>query len=261
MLADVQSRDTHVVTFPLTIQPGAYELAMDALTPDEVARAKRFVFDDVRRRFVVCRFRVRQLLAKLLNATAGEVRFSYSKWGKPELASSMQKHASAPGHVTPIRFNVSNSGETGVLAVSRLPVGIDVEVVQQRFSHRSILSQVVSPRELNAWEQIPPIDRDAAMMQLWVCKEALLKAMGLGIAEGLQQVSFPLPIPSTVFAPTHIGPELLMHLDDDGTCRTTDWIDSDCWRLQILPSEQGTYLAIATAKSQANVVIHGMVLD
>ncbi len=256
MLTDIQSRDTHVISFPLTIEPDAYKLALVSLTPDELARAKRFVFDDVRRRFVVCRFRVRQLLAELLRILPAEVRFAYSQWGKPELADSMQKHVSATGHVGQIRFNISNSGDLGVLAVSRSPVGIDVEVVQQRFSYRSILSQVVSPLEQVSWEQIRAVDRDEAMMRLWVCKEALLKAMGLGIAEGLMQVSFPLPIPSEMFMPTLIGPELLMHLDDDGTCRMNNWIDRENWRLQMLPSDPDAFLAVATTKSQSNIVIH-----
>lgn len=258
MLADVQTCDTHVMSFPLIVHPDEYHRAFEALTPDEQSRADRFVFDEVRRRFVVCRYRVRQLLAKLLEIVAADVRFAYSQWGKPRLADSMQKHASASGRVLPVCFNISNSGDLGVLAVSRSPVGVDVEVLERRFSHRSIESQVVSPKERDGWDQIKAVDRDDAMMRLWVCKEALLKAMGLGIAEGLQQVSFPLPIPHEPFVPLGIGPELLMHLDDDGTCRMNDWIDCDCWRLQMLPSDPGTFLAIATAKSQSNIVMHEM---
>lgn len=256
MLADPRSRNTHVVIFPLTIGPDEYELAHVALTRDEQQRAARFVFDDVRRRFVVCRYRVRQLLAKLVRVQACDIRFAYSQWGKPELAASMKEHLDAAGHIGPMRFNVSNSGELGALAVSRLPVGIDLEVIQQRFSHRSIESQVISPQERPTWEQIKAVERDDAMMRLWVCKEALLKAMGLGIAEGLQQVSFPLPIPNGEFEPARIGAELLMHLDDDGSCRMNDWIDADCWRLQMLPTDPGTYLSVATSKTCSNIVIH-----
>lgn len=253
ILSDPLDSTTHVVTFPLTVPDAEMQLAKGCLSPDEQQRAERYVFEDVRNRFVVCRYRVRQLLGKLLGLKPQEVKFAYSQWGKPKLEAREQRLAAVPPGVQ-VHFNVSHSGDTGALAVSRLPVGVDVEVLQKKFDYRSIMSLVVSEHEKRDWNAISESRRDHEMMRLWVCKEALLKAMGLGIAEGLERVGFPLPIPSESFVPSQIGAELLLHLDDDGTCSMNNWIDTNTWLLQMLPSPPGSFLAIATARSQSNVV-------
>lgn len=253
LLSDPLDNTTHVVTFPLSIPDSEMPLARACLSADEQQRADRYVFEDVRDRFVVCRFRVRQLLGKLLGIEPQDVRFAYSQWGKPKLETLGQQLATVAAGVQ-VHFNVSHSGEAGALAVSRMPVGIDVEVTQKRFDYRSIISLVVSEHERGSWNDIAETRRDYEMMRLWVCKEALLKAMGLGIAEGLMRVGFPLPIPTEAFVPSQIGAELLLHLEDDGTCAMNNWIDTHAWRLQMLSSPPDRFLAIATAHSQSSIV-------
>ncbi len=226
---------------PLDVSAGEYAACEQTLNAEELTRANRFVFADVRRRFVVCRGQLRRVLAQALNQQPGELRFRYEQWGKPRLELNVEP---------PIHFNVSHSGEWALIALAHSPLGVDLEVLNDRISYRAIASQILTCREIQLWDHLSLSERAVAAMQLWVCKEALLKAMGLGIAEGLQQVSFPLPIPKDVaFAPAHIDGQLYMHVEDNGSCRTNHWIDAASWQLRMLDLVPNSYAAICTPRS------------
>ncbi len=232
-----------VVVFRVNLQVGAtaYEACEGLLGRDEVARADRLLGAELRRRFVVCRAALRRILAAALGGQPEALRFGYERWGKPHVAGS------APG---PVHFNVSHSGEQALIGLAGSPIGVDVELRANRLPHRAIVRQVLSDLERAAWEQLPASQRLTAAVELWVCKEALLKAMGLGIAEGLQEVSLPLPIPQReAFPPQQIEPSLQMHIDDDGTCRATGWTDARTWRVRLLPDLLPDHVAaLATAR-------------
>lgn len=215
--------------------------AEQVLNAQEMSRANRFVHADVRRRFIMCRSQLRHLLAQELDIAASEVTFRYERWGKPQLALTSRP---------PLHFNVSHSGESALIVVAQVPVGVDLELINERTQIRALASQILSDRERLVWQKLPPLQQEASTWRLWVCKEALLKAMGLGIAEGLKQVSLPLPLPPPLpsdgeqFSPEHIDGALQMHLEDDGTCRQNHWIDSRAWRLQLLDSFPGFQAAV-----------------
>jgi len=230
-------REARLFAFSLAASEQQVAEAERALNAEELAQANRFVHTDVRRRFIVCRSRLRHLLARELGIAAAQVGFRYEQWGKPQL----QKPARSD-----LQFNVSHSGDWGLIVLARVAVGVDLEVLNERFEYRGIASQILTARERTAWEKLPPATRSSETLRLWVCKEALLKAMGLGIAEGLQQVSFPIPLPScgAVFSPESISGALQMHLEDDGTCKRSHWIDSRAWRLQLLDVLPNCYMAV-----------------
>ncbi len=229
----------------MTVQLDADEQFVAAcqasLAADELSRADRFVPPDVRRRFVVCRGSLRNWLGEKLGCAPAEVHFDYERWGKPILS---RRHKSG------LHFNVSHSGPWALIALGPAPLGVDFEVPNERINYRAIASQILSPSEQWAWDKIPLRDRDLATIKLWVCKEALLKAMGLGIAEGLQQISFAVPIhDSQVFSPIAIDATLQMHLSEDGTCRRSHWIDADQWHLRLLNTVPGSFASLCTSQA------------
>ena len=61
-----------------------------ALTPDERERARRFVFDRDRTRFVAGRWSLRSVLARYLGRAPERLRFEYSPYGKPRLVEPSQ---------------------------------------------------------------------------------------------------------------------------------------------------------------------------
>lgn len=217
-----------------------YAACERTLNAEELARANRFLHADVRRRFVVCRGNLRRVLAHALAQQPADLSFRYEQWGKPRLAGIAVPH---------LHFNVSHSGEWAFIALAKSPVGVDVEVLNDRINYQAIASQILTKREAQVWDKLPIAEHARTTMQLWVCKEALLKAMGLGIAEGLQHVSFPLPLPERVaFTPNHIDGLLQMHVEDDGSCRNNHWIDAASWRLQMLDLIPNSYAAICTPR-------------
>src|SRR5437868_3900156 len=111
--------DVHI--WSTRIEADAPELLMlkGTLAPDELSRARRFRFQRDRDRYVICRGRLRMLLARYLDAEPSELRFSYGAYGKPALDGET------------IEFNLSHAGGMAVYVIARgRRVGIDVEPVR-----------------------------------------------------------------------------------------------------------------------------------
>lgn len=143
------------------------------LTPDEKVRAGRYRFARDRRRFIISRTALRQLLASYLKQDARTIPFRYSDRGKPELDHSERT----------LRFNLSHSNELAVYCFSNnREVGIDVERVVAFPERDSIAALVLCDKELSILHSFPPEFRDVLFLRLWTRKESFLKALGLGIS-------------------------------------------------------------------------------
>lgn len=82
-------------------------------------------------------------------------------------------------------FNISHSGDLVVLASSSEPIGIDIEQLQQLdylelATHFQLQEQAFIREAANTQQ---------AFFELWVKKEAALKAIGTGITNGLKRFS------------------------------------------------------------------------
>ncbi len=152
------------------------------LSPDESAKQQRFLPPEVKRRYGVCRGRLRQLLGAMLNVPPATIQFEYNANGKPRLATS---------HRSFIEFNVSHSGDWALFAfATNLPVGIDIELFQRKTNFEALASQILSAKERKLLESIEPAECNLAIMHAWVAKEAVLKAIGVGIGYGLHAAEF-----------------------------------------------------------------------
>ncbi len=159
------------------------------LAAEEQERAGRRL-PDVRRRAVVSRGRLRQLLGRLLALPPQAVPLATNPHGKPVLSG---RHADA------ITFNVSHSGDEGLIAVTRqVPVGIDLEIVkptQDAAWARLMAGTIFAAEELAHWQTLPEHQTAAAVLDAWVAKEAIFKAAGTGIGDRLRQCQLPLELP------------------------------------------------------------------
>lgn len=159
------------------------------LAAEEQERAGRRL-PDVRRRAVVSRGRLRQLLGRLLALPPQAVPLATNPHGKPVLSG---RHADA------ITFNVSHSGDEGLIAVTRqVPVGIDLEIVkptQDAAWARLMAGTIFAAEELAHWQTLPEHQTAAAVLDAWVAKEAVFKAAGTGIGDRLRQCLLPRPLP------------------------------------------------------------------
>ncbi len=148
------------------------------LSHDEKQRARRFVFDVDRERYETHRCLLRMLLGRYLGVLPGNVPLTADANGKPALQTM-------DGGPT-LEFNASHCGGLAVYAFAwRRRVGIDVERVRPGWSDRSIAERFFSRGEVRALRALPVHHQEAAFFAAWTRKEALVKALGLGLTGDL----------------------------------------------------------------------------
>lgn len=157
----------------LDMPPYPYEALAESLSATERARAARYPDLQTRRRWVTARGLLRHGLARRTGVEPRALPLATSPRGKPHLADGPS-------------FNLSYSGVHLLIGVApRGRVGVDVEMRCAMTDLDALANACCTPREAAAILALPdaPPDRDrtAAFFRTWVCKEAILKAVGTGI--------------------------------------------------------------------------------
>lgn len=166
----VLSDEVRVFYITLSHWQGELEHLWSLLDAQEQQRARRFVQAIDRQRFIISHGTLRQILGQYLGIPPEQVPLQATALGKPYVAG------------TPIAFNLSHSGQWAAIAVTtKTPVGIDIEASRPIANLSSLGRRVFSPAEQAAFAAIPSADQSSAFFQLWTRKEALLKAIGLGL--------------------------------------------------------------------------------
>jgi phosphopantetheinyl transferase len=246
--AIVPPAEGQAVVFALQLRmdaPGGLEEHLQHLSADERLRAERFVVAAPREQFVLCRSGLRQLLATMLGTAPNAIEFRYDRAGKPNLRNNPSIH-----------FNVSHSVDQAMIAFAHSPIGIDLEIPAPRVRLHTLAESVLSKPERAATRDLPPQQLDSLVLDLWVAKEALLKALGIGLAGGMQRITFQLPLSGDDwFAPGSIDSGLQLELQETGNCSRNSWLDPSTWKLRYLqaPASMGR-AAIAVSRSVQHVV-------
>lgn len=156
--------------------PGASHAELEAqLSAPERDRLAMLRHPDVQRHRRYFRARQRQILSLYTGIDPAKQVFGESAHGKPFL-----KHAAAP------TFNLTHSGEFGLLAVTGAPgVGVDMEVTTRRTEFGELANRFFAPTETDALSALPVERQRAAFFTGWVRKEAWIKALGTGLATAL----------------------------------------------------------------------------
>jgi 4'-phosphopantetheinyl transferase len=169
------SAEVEVVAARLDPGPQKARALSLRLSEAEQSRAARFRFARERRRFVVARALLRELLAARLGAPPESIEFVYGRTGKPALAGRFARSG--------WRFNVSHCEELALYAFSRAgEIGIDVEAVRALAEADDIAARVFSRREHEAYRRLAPRERALGFFRCWTRKEALAKALGEGLS-------------------------------------------------------------------------------
>ena len=141
----------------------------------ERQRANRFIFERDRRRFIIRRSRLRQLLAARLDVRPESVDFVHGPHGKPALAPRLAGSG--------VCFNMSGSQDLAVYAFSRgRQIGVDVEAIRAVREADDIAERFFSARESEAYQALSPRDRPLGFINCWTRKEAFVKALGEGLS-------------------------------------------------------------------------------
>jgi len=155
------------------------------LTAEELGRAERFRVDTAARRFIGARAALRMILGRATGSEPADVAFVFGEHGKPRL----------PGGG--LFFNASDSGNYVAVALTTEEVGVDIELERTIRRRDRLARRVCTDRELEMIAQAPEEERDALLLRLWTCKEAALKAVGVGLSGGPHNIEAEIPLNGT----------------------------------------------------------------
>lgn len=165
------------------------------LSPAEVAHAKRLhqAADVVRS--VCTRAALRRLLGARIGLAARDVPLEAGRWGRPRLAGMPQ-----------LDFNVSHAGRHALVALAEggLSVGVDIECHAAAApavcggpdagnAERGTAQDALEALVMSSREKAAPELYGLDFLTRWTAKEAVLKCLGLGVAQHLGAISVSAP--------------------------------------------------------------------
>jgi len=186
----------------------------------ERARLLKLRRPDDRVRFATTRGALRRLLGERLGCDPAAIAFAIGAHGKPALALALGAdalHGSAPAagpSPGAPHFNVSHSGAHALIALSAgTEVGVDIERIAARPALVSIARRAFHPDECAACRDGADVD---GFFAIWSAKEAVFKAAGTGLGDGMTQLCVLPRAGSAEFSvtwPTHDQPLRAWRLD------------------------------------------------
>lgn len=154
-------------TFTMEAAPGT------VLVADERLAMAKFADRRLQSHYGRTHLCLRLLLSRYLDTSPEEIRLCRSQEGKPYLTCRS------------IQFNLSHAGGVALFAFcTDVPVGVDVEPVHSMSGASQIAARWFSQKEVD-WIAASP-QPEQAFLRCWVCREAIGKASGLGLAHALK---------------------------------------------------------------------------
>ena len=194
------------------------------LTGHELERAAKFRFDRDRERYIVAHVTLRRLLGRYLDMALRSVPIVRLDGGKPALEGD-----------APLAFNMSHASDLGLFGFRREgAVGIDVERIRPNLEIRSIAERFFTTTESRQIENADDDTRLRHFFTTWVRKEAVLKAVGRGLA---------MPLSSIDVSPDEPAPPLVATVDDPRSV----------WQIIDLPPVTDYVSALATTEPLTQV--------
>jgi 4'-phosphopantetheinyl transferase len=169
------AEDVHLWRASLDCDAPVLSRLETTLSPDELARANRFVFPIDRSHFVAARGILRELLGAYLRLPPAELKFRYGNHGKPALDANASD--------ADLQFNLSHSGGVAIYAFSLgRRLGVDVEQIRPQRAGEDIARRYFAAREVTELQALPAHLRTQGFFLCWTRKEAYVKAHGAGLS-------------------------------------------------------------------------------
>ena len=176
-LSNLKTNEVHIWQLDLRGLPEKWDESI--LSDYESERINRLRLPQHRVRALAMKVQLRQLLAQYLLVSPSDLLFKKTEFGKPRLVKST------------LSFNVSHSGDTGLVAVSLCEeIGVDIENWRAIDNREAIVQRHFSEKEKIQWLDVIEEDKEVIFFKIWTCKEAFIKATGRGLGLGLSLCSF-----------------------------------------------------------------------
>ncbi len=175
------------------------------------------------------RFYLRLLLGAYLGIPGKDVHITRRIKGRPELDSVHAKCA--------LDFSVARSNNCYLIGVSSgATIGVDLELASRRAGKPVALARrYFSEAETDGLLKLDKKQLDRAFMRTWACKEAIVKASGLGIANQLNRFSVDVN-------PDH--PPCVVDMPDD---------DHKAWTLAVAYPASGAIAVVAIRQQSLQI--------
>ena len=144
---------------------------LNVLSDDERQRAEKHQSNH----YAVMRTVMRSILGQLLHLGPSEVPIWIEDGGKPYLA---QRN---------FEFNLSHTGRYGLLAISQLPLGVDIERFRPQANRLAIAKRVMPEDAIARIEAAE--NSDQVFYEEWTQLEARHKCIGIGIFDQLDPLT------------------------------------------------------------------------
>lgn len=161
------------------ISKWAKKASTEGLSETERLRCEAFKTAQMRDQFAICHQLKRGVLGHYLNLPPSEIRFTVADKGKPSIDPADNRFG--------LEFNLSHCKHYLLLGITQeTPIGVDIEEpkkldslgIAKRFFHTEEYQSILRAR-----------NQDQRFYEIWVQKEAVVKASGKGISDGLDQFS------------------------------------------------------------------------
>ncbi len=147
------------------------------LDDQERKRADTFKQQTLQKKYIKTRGVLKAILARYLSVEPQQLTIESAEFGKPFINTDQNLY-----------FNLSHKGNRFVLAVSNIDeIGVDIEQDRGRQNLSALVKKCFSEQEAQYWYALPEDQQTAMFYRFWVRKEAFVKAVGRGIALGLDQ--------------------------------------------------------------------------
>ncbi|MGF6813077.1 4'-phosphopantetheinyl transferase [Paraburkholderia sp. Clong3] len=162
------------VTFDFGVRLDAPVFAV--LNDEERALAAHFIRHEDAIGYAATRAALRHALAARVGLPAFQLRFERDSAGRPRLAPTQS------AAVAKIDFNVSHSKQHALIALSaERRVGVDIEIRDADLNWQTLANVALAGSEEVRIATLPAHLQLDAFYDVWTAKEALLKALGIGI--------------------------------------------------------------------------------
>jgi 4'-phosphopantetheinyl transferase len=214
----------------LTGEPGRrLPQLLSLLSDEERARHARFLRERDAGLFALGRAMLRLILGRCVGVAPRALSFESGPFGKPRLA---------PAHRSPLRFNASHSGDIVLVAFAvEREIGVDIETIRPLDDLDGLVRSAFSAQERSGI--FAAADRLASFYAAWTRKEAVVKALGVGL-------SFPLDAFDIEVDPAR-APALLH--SRDASLSVADWV------MHALPPTPGCASALAAERAADSAVV------
>ena len=149
---------------------------LQLLPLEERQRADRLINPAIKNNFIIFRGFLRQTLSKYTKCSPEKIIINYGEHGKPS--------------VDGIHFNLSHSENLCVIAVSSMPIGIDLEYTSKSIDFLKIAKRYFSSQDFNFIKAAPDEKQKTLFYELWCKREAYSKMLGISVWNTLNKSSF-----------------------------------------------------------------------